>query len=38
MRYRINQWIDRHIPLLPGEYSRLDMLDGLPRNAASVTR
>jgi hypothetical protein len=37
MRY-LNTWLMQHVPTGPNEYSRLDMLDGLPRNAAVVTR
>jgi hypothetical protein len=37
MRY-LNTWLMQHVPSMPAEYSRLDTLDGLPRNAASVTR
>jgi hypothetical protein len=38
MRHHINAWLNQHIPTMPAEYSRLDHLDGLPRNAAVVTR
>jgi hypothetical protein len=37
MRY-LNTWLMQHVPAGPNEYSRLDILDGLPRNAAVVTR
>lgn len=37
MRDHITTWLDKHVPTMPAEYSRLDNLDGLPRNAAVVT-
>jgi hypothetical protein len=32
----INNWLMQHVPEMPGEYSRLDMLDGLPHNVVEV--
>jgi hypothetical protein len=37
MRY-LHTWLMQHVPTGPNEYSRLDILDGLPRTVAVVPR